>query len=304
MIESTWVLLGMALPAAIGAATMLIVGGWRGPSAPGRAATAWAAAAALGWIVGHWATHGLPALPWGQVQNWMPLMALAAAAVALAQGGHRAVRWLQVALRFVLLAGIAALMFKPAIQYAWSLPRSIGNVALAAALSMLAAEAPERLARRGVGWPIAVALAVTALVGGMVTLMSGSQTLGQFFLSLAATVAGAGLIALRWPGAVASLAAAGVVMPILLGLLLFGSYVVDLHLRYVVLIGAAPSLLWVMQLPPLRRLRAWQRAAVGLVAVALPLAIALALTVPPFLEAMRGPGGVGNGAGEAPYLPY
>lgn len=282
MIEPRWLIFGAATPGLIAAAAFAATA-WRRPAL---STVAWALALALAWPVGHYVTVGLPHAPWNVGENWLLPLALLTALVAAIPwptwwGGTTA--------RALLLAGICYAMMQPAIVWVWSVPQTVAWVGGSALMASGITEAVVLLGRGRAGRELPVGLALTAFVTGVVCAMSSSLTIGQFGLLLGAITAGAGLAAFWLPCDKAPRGAPAVVMPMLLAVILYGTHSADVHLRVAVLLLAAPVMMWAGELPFIKRRPRLVVAAVRLVALLVPLAVALALVVPDFIDAINSP---------------
>jgi hypothetical protein len=132
-----------------------------------------------------------------------------------------------------------------------------------------------RLAARSPSRAIPLSLAMTAGAAGITIMLSGYATGGQLGVPLSAALAAAAFASfavakpLEWRGAIG----VGVVM--LFGLLVLGRFFGDLTTLHATLLFIAPLLAlgWAAEAPVIKKLRAWQRAAIQLLLVAILLSI-------------------------------
>jgi hypothetical protein len=292
MIEPRWIMLGLLLPAAMAAAVLLAVALPRRRSlGPRRAAAAWALAVAAGWTAAYLATGGVPGEPWNTGENWLLPLGLAAALLAAAPGSLA----LQATLRLALMLGIAYAMMQPAILWVWAWWQTLLWVIAVGCTTWLCTTATEALGRGRAGHELPIALTITAASAGAITAMTDSMLIGQFGGALAAVMAGGAVAATLLPGRIAAHGVAAVAMPLIATVLLFGTHSSDLPMRYALLVIASPTLMWIGELPWLRRRldalpargRPWTAGAIRLAATAAPLAAALAIITPRFLDELN-----------------
>jgi hypothetical protein len=131
----------------------------------------------------------------------------------------------------------------------------------------------DRLAARSPSRAIPLALGMTAGVAGITIMLSGYATGGQMGVPLSAALAAVALASflitdpVEWRGTI------GVGVAMLFSLLALGRFFGDLTTLHAVLLFIAPLLAWIGELPLLKKIRAWQRAVLQLLIVAVPLAV-------------------------------
>lgn len=133
------------------------------------------------------------------------------------------------------------------------------------------------LARRlsGLSLPLVLALAATLLVTGMTLMLSGYLSGGELGLPMAAALAGAGVVVTRSAPAANTTAIVGIGVVGLFGLLVIGRFFGSLTTEHALLLGFAPLLAWLPELPGVRTLRPVLRGGIGVALVLLPLALVL-----------------------------
>jgi hypothetical protein len=228
-----------------------------------------AAAVGIAYVAGHLAVSR-PALPPVDVTDRVPLVALAAAALAAAEAAWRAT----VTGRVLLAALVIGLVLGP-VATADGLEReAVIRLAAALAVAAVAWANVEDLAARTDGADLVRALVITSVGAGLSLLLSGSAVLGQLGLALAAALAASWLAAGRPPAGAVSTTTA-----ILTALVLIGFVYASLPATSAVLLASAPAAVWPTRLGPFRRLNPWTTAFLNTAAVMVPVAVAVGLAV-------------------------
>ncbi len=282
MIEPVWFLWGACLPALLCAAAVWCLGRRRGIAsqpldAPADGATnpfpgiGWSFGVGLGFAAGFIATEGLPPMPPVEAQDWLAVVALPAAVVlgVLASCSHTA-RWPAWVVRLAILAGIAPLLLQPYITYTWTATQSVmwltglGAAAVAFGALLVPMSRPHEAVQP---WLLPAVLLIAAGSTGIVITLSGSQSLGQLGLALAATIAGGGLITALKPSRTHMGGGVDVVAVLLIGLWLNACFYTQLSATHAALLAGCPLAAWVGWIPLVHHRPAWQRAAVVLLVV-------------------------------------
>ncbi len=274
MIEPVWFWWGLALPAILCAAAVVALDRWQ------QTGLGWPVGLCVGFTAGYHATEGWPPLPPVQSQQWlltvlMPAAFLVSCLALVRRVWCRRVWMFRAALAF----SAAPLLLQSYLEYHWSASQStvyaVGfGVVCLLIWSVLARIATDRTCGR---W-LAAALLVTSGGVGLTTLFSGSQTLGQLGLALAATLAGGGvavLLAFDRQSYPTTTAMIDVPIVLLAGLLLNGRWYAEMASVHSVLLGLSPLAFGVSVAPGVRRLQTWQRIALGLVLTAIFVAAAV-----------------------------
>ncbi len=230
-------------------------------------------AVAGGYLVGHVAVSGLPALRPTEAHLWL----FHATALAVFPWFHAAARApLRWALRSALVLSALFLMLEPYRQYTWgSAPvAAMWIVGLAAAWLAWWAGLDALTGRAAV--PTApIALLATSAGTGILLLVSGFFTGAQLAGGLTAAL-GASCVIAAWSrrrvltgggGAVC-----GVVFP---GLWIVGHFFADATATTTALVAVAPLLALSTAFGPMRRLNPWPRSALALAATGITIIVAL-----------------------------
>lgn len=293
MIEPQWFFYGIAWPAILTAGVLAVSGlvcrrwPWVAPG-PG-----WALGVGAGLMAGYHAVDGWPPLPPTESQHWLVMVALPIAVLLASLGPFQNTRpkW-RMAVRFLqcLLAGATpAVLLQSYLQYEWSYSQAVAWLAGLAVVTIGLWLGLDQLKRRQPGRWLTLNLCIVAAGTGVCVTMSGSQTIGQLALSLAAVLAGAWLVSWVLPKQAASPATLGVAVISLAGLWINGYFYAELTTTNVILLALAPLAGWVTRLPKLRRALGWRSAVTRSVAVLIPVVIALILAGMRFQEEMTHP---------------
>jgi hypothetical protein len=291
----------LGLPLVSGALVMLLLTaggrpGWR------RAVIGWAVATAAGfesfylgqvWFI---AGKQLPA----QFSAWDTLDRIAfivvpfAALVVVLLTGSKWLRWIGTALGAVVTLGLAPLLMQNyltglvgdwswAERLVWFLTLGVGTLAIWRNLAMLERRGPGR----------GTALGLAGIAGGFAGMMmlSDSVVVGLRGLVLMAVLLGGLLGTFRLPRGLAAMGVSGVGWLVLVSLLINGRFYGETDpatIKYV-LLGLAPLMLWVGEDPWVRYRRPWVNGLVRVLAVALPVALAIGLAAVEFVQQQNNP---------------
>lgn len=274
------VVFGLAVPAALSLA-IAVVTGWLSRRVLSGRPSAWGLALALGvgYGAGHLAIRGVPPIPPLETTDWL----LPIAAIGMAAG---LIDGLVKLPRFVRGMGAAALslltvwlIVRPMLQS--GVEGAVGWVVVACIVVaiLLFWAGLEAFAGRVPAWLLLADMGVVTAVAGFAIVWTGSLIQGRLAGSLGAAIAGALVSTAILRGS--SLARGGLpVFALLLpALMLDARFYAGLPSACVALLGFAPLGLWVVRIPLITRMRPWQAAVVGAVAVLIPLIAALALAV-------------------------
>ena len=295
MITQTWLIYGAALPAGIALLVTLLFALIRAKQ-PGSRAIDVGVAVAVGaaFVVGYQHVSGWPAWPPGahtEAREWL-VLAIAPAAVLTAllaalPGRAAVLGWIA---RILTAVAVIPLLVQTFIRHDWALLQAVtqldGPIALLGAVWLATAG----LARRQPSVSLPLSLMLVAGATGLTIMLSGSNTVGQPALSLAAGLAAVSLIGLLWRGRHGAAGAIDGAWPVTAGLIVIGVVFSELDLINALLLGAAPLLAWVGELPTLKQRKPWQRGLVQLLLVAVPLAVALARAMMTFQSEMEASG--------------
>lgn len=249
-----------------------VLGARRGP---GGSLPWWTAAAVgLAYAAGHLGV-ARPRYPFAEVTDRLPLLALAAAALAAFEAA-RPRGFAVKAVGRVPLAGLTLwLILGPVVTAGEVEPEMKTRLAVSAAAALAAWACVEALAARPVGPEVACALLVTAGGAAVALVLSHSLVLGQLAVALAAALAGARLAARGgWPAGYVPAALA-----VLTGLVLEGHVYASLPGAPALLLAAAPASAWLARLGPVRRRGAWAVASAATLAALVPVGVAVGLAV-------------------------
>jgi len=285
-----WFLTGLALPAAIAAAVMLLaLRPWRGAACGlRRTGVGWALAIGLGMAVGIPAMHGLPA---GDAWNdplalfewhrwlWLALPVMTVGAVLVA-AQTRGARLLGAGLGVLLAAALPLFELMPIVRHEWAtaqaaswlIPLSMGMLALAGLGHGLSTR---------VGRELPPIVGLTAVGAGLTIAFSGSESTGLTLVSLGAVMAGGGTAAL-FGSCRSAYGSASPAVLVLAAVLLAGYfYTYDPYTGtpgllgwHAIVLALAPLLAFVGSVPlPTRLDRPVVRAAIRLVLALAPVAV-------------------------------
>jgi hypothetical protein len=204
----------------------------------------------------------------------------------------RVPRWLAWALRLAIAAGAAPVLLHNSTYLAdiggeprkWA-PSEAASIlaglaaALAAVWGLLAL-----LVRLAPGRSVPLALSLTCAAAAVTVMLSGYATAGQLALPLAAVLAGTAAAWLVLPGPPAVSGAVGFGVVGLFSVLVIGCFFGGLTTEHAALLGLAPLLAWLPELPYIRRAPSWARGFARPALVAVPLTLAVAHAQQKFVE--------------------
>lgn len=258
MITLTWVLWGAVLPAMIGVVVPLVIFYRRCPRWLTQIVSV--IAIALGFEVGFLATYGMPKLPPIEAHEWlMVALGPAALVVAILAAATRIPAvgiWL---LRFIIAFGAAPLLLQPYIEHTWTGAQSTtwllglgaGAVLFWALLMRLVSNSDTTENSHTPAYWLPWVLAIVAGGTGITILMSGSQTLGQLGISLAAVLIGVAAMSLIARKKVFSLTShLDLTITLLIGIWLCGYFYAQLSAMHTILLALAPLAAWIGHLLP------------------------------------------------------
>lgn len=274
-------LYGVMVPVVVAGAILMITFRSRAPDRD-RSSTGWAVALALGagYVAGYLTLLGLPPFPPVEANQWIVLLAIVAALLALVDSFHRTPGWLRHGLRLLLSFAVPWLVLGPMREHTWSTGESLlwsAGSGLVLFGLITAAETTTRQSR-GVSMPLSL---LTLGVGtSLVLALSGSALLGQLGGVLSAAL-GAVLVFAWWrPDVEMSRGPAAVVLVVLAGLWLSGYFYAEVPAASALLLLGAPGVVWLVLLTPLRRVeKPWKLALVRTTAMLIPVAIAVVIAL-------------------------
>ncbi len=257
----------------------------------GRAVAFLPFALAIGYAAGHawlrgWVRPALVPIPPIDAYDWIPWLALA----AMILGGLDSVRpcpgWARWENRLLLTALTLWLLLRPLLEGTWSTQEAaqwmsgLGLLALAV-WGVLDFQA-KRLGRKAV-LPLIVWTSATALCMQFCHI----TTLAQLGFVLVAGLAGFWIVSLWWPGLTLARGAVPVLLVVVNGLILFGRFYAYPELPVPTAIGLAiaPLSLAVDSVPPLRNARPLWTALLRLLALLVPVGVAVGFALHEFLKA-------------------
>jgi len=306
-----------AVAAAAGlAALILLACGW-----PWK--TPWPKVAAAGWALGIGFGFIAGCLILGPTAKWPPqepadrllfLLLPVVVAVEVVGAFVSRPRWLTCGLRAVVAAAAPRILLHRSVylvrspfpvdpassgNHNWSVGEAwfyIGGMAVGLAVVWILLE---RLATRSMSRAVPLSLAMTCGAAGVTIMLSGYVTGGQLGFSLSAAFGGAAVASLANAKLNRSAGGIGVGVVMLFGLLVLGRFFGDLTTAHALLLFFAPLLAWIGELRPSKKLRAWQRGLLQLLAVAIPLVVVVIQAQRQFAADSQSPGSASD-----PYSEY
>lgn len=235
-------------------------------------------AMAVAYVLGHLLLMGRPERPL-EPWHWLPVLAVAAAGLSILYVVGRVSIWPRRVLDGSLYAVALVLLLRPAPLNTWDRGRAGWWLAGLWLGLMVFTRLMHRLARRVRGATLAGVMMVAGTAGGIVLVCSSNARLGQLAGVLTAATGGAFVSGLLRPEMSFSGGGVRVTTLLLAALLVLGYFndYTELPAMTFPLVAAAPLAAWVGQLPPIRRLRPWQRFIARIVAVLIPSAISAAI---------------------------
>ncbi len=283
-------LIGIGLSAGLALVVTIVAGLIAGAKAP---AITWAGppALGLGYALGHAAVRGWlkgewPTFPPLDVTDWVPFLALAAMVLGSFEAAAPSPAWARWENRLLLAAGSLWALLHPLFNGTWQ-PREgaiwLASIGAAQLIVWGVMETRARQLGRAMIPPMVILAAGTAAV----LLLSHSLVLGELAATLAVALVAICLVSLWRPGLTLARGGVPVVVTVLTGLLVLGRFYAypEVSAPAVILLAVSPLTLWIDLLGPVRRLGAWKAGLVRAVAIFVPVAIAVGLTLVEWLKA-------------------
>ena len=274
---------GIAYPAIIAVIAMLLshLPPWRRDARAHPWGPVFAIAAAF--AIAFTGIAGWPSFPPLEMHNWLPFIAMGTAIIGIIATAMRRDWIVHSVLSLALILITSWLLIKtsstpPAERWAWT-------AALAAGLTIWWV-AMELLARRNPGPGLPILLAFFAAGSALVLADSGTISFAQLAGAVALAVGLIGLTALWFKNLSLSRGAMLALAVLLMGLIFCGHVVADVSRRDLIILGAAPLVLWLGQLPVVNR-RPWRRFAVGGVVMFIVLSIAVVPAIKGLAKMMK-----------------
>ncbi len=287
MIESSWWLAGGLLAVALAVAVWLLVDQpWRLPSHI-RGNLAYVAAVFAGFFgatVAHWAVkHAWPWPPRESAHFLLMVIVPGALVVQIIAAWPRVPQWLAWLLRGLLIAATPPVLLQALMRHQWSAGVAVAICAGLAAGIALVWVMLAWLAQGNPGRGPWLGMLITTAGAGVTLMSSGSITLGEMGLTLAAAVFGSALAGLANRGPQTFATGLPFAFLILASLLIEGRFYASMGTLPGVVLAVAPLTGWVACIPALRR-RPWLAAAACVIACGIVVG---AVTVPIALTAMH-----------------
>ncbi len=295
------ILLGVALPALISAAIVVIgcVVAWSRARRAGDASAAEALAGngsmrddccgplavGVGFAAGFAALLGLPPVPPVDSTDWLFGLSILLTVSGIVDSWWRLPSWGRW-INFLFDAALAvALLAWPIVRNSENPTYEIGILSAVVVALVVSWIGIERIAGTERGWPAVEVCCATGLVA--ITLMtSGSKKLGQVGGLLAAAIAPFAVVALVSRKNALGRGTIPLVMLLVAGLLLCGKSFASLTTLNVALLWTGLVASQVRRLPPVNRLSEWKQCAIGLAAVLVFAGTAAALAAIEFARSM------------------
>ncbi|MHC4448359.1 MAG: hypothetical protein ACYSXF_11365 [Planctomycetota bacterium] len=237
----------------------------------------WGGAAGFGlaFLTGFLAVAGWPGLPPTEKWQWILHLGLLAAAIGVVNALRPRKRWLDWLPSLCLAATAALLLRHPSPDAPWT-----WNLGVAAAVAFLWLTL-EPVAQRARGVTVPLTLLLTFAAAAIVILVSGNETLARLTAVLAASAAGAAIVAWWAPAISLAAGATAVTVAVLPGLLFLSqaySYSEVPGISFLLPL-LAPAMSGLGELPVMGRLKPPARVLIRMAAILLPLGIAVGLAI-------------------------
>ena len=234
---------------------------------------------ALGFVSANVVLVSWPPFPPNTAAQWLVYLAVAASALMLYEGkSRRNPSWLW-RFRFTLSAAFMLILLRSMIMYTWTDPQALFWIAAIIPTTAAVWKYLDDLAKRRTGAALPISLWLVCAVAGFCLLVSGSALLGQLAGALAATFGAAIVLGLWARGFTLSGGGISIFTLLYAGLLWQGCFYSELPIASGVLLFVAPLAAWVGEMQSIARLSPKKTALARLTATAVPLAIAVALSV-------------------------
>jgi hypothetical protein len=216
----------------------------------------------------------MPRIPPADSTGWLLVVGLTAIVLGILDALSAMPRAARAIAVVIVAATGLSLFLKFKFQFAWSGPQGCAIIAGFALLAGIWWAAIEECAReQTVATPLLMWLIASC---SAVVVMFSSKSFGMFFLPLASGAAAIVPI-MAWRGAAGSLRGVSMIFSILMTSMLAGSiYLAQVNQAFVAILASVPLFVWLGGWIP-RGFKPWQRAALRIVLVLIPLSTVLTL---------------------------
>ncbi len=270
-------LLVVLLPAIVASVVLFIA--WRRipPLAGGR----WggAVAFALGYLIAHFFTFGMPSFPPTDATQWLAYLTVTAMVVGLVESFWKTPSWARWLWRWAFSGLMLWLLLRPMVAYTWGVPKGVAWLLTLSLVMLTFWTALDALTERVVGALPPALLFITALGSSIALLLGRSASISQLCTSVAAILAVSVIVGWRQPDFTLAKGAVAVLTVLLFGFWLNGVFYAYLPMMTAALLVLSPMAGWLGQTPPMRRLSKWQSASMQVLATLLLVGIASIIVV-------------------------
>ncbi|MBI3467177.1 MAG: hypothetical protein HY000_29545 [Planctomycetes bacterium] len=287
MLTARDIVFGVGLPAIIAGVVLVIA--WRPwRSQPTQTGGEWGGPLALGvgFAVAYLTLLGRPPFPPIDSTDWLFFLALLLTVCGVVDSLWSISGWRRWVLGLANPTLSVSLLLWPLARNTWSQIEGVAWIAALAATVWLWWIALDTHAGRDAAVSPLLQLVAVSGVASLVLMLSASLKLAQLGGALTGAVGASFVLALVGKSRVSARGTIQVFVVLFLGLVISGHFFASLTALNAVLLGAAPLLTWIDQIPTVQKLRAWQRGAVGTTAVILPCVAALAFATVNFVRSM------------------
>jgi hypothetical protein len=287
MLTARDLLFGVGLPAIIVAIVLVIAWRpWRSQRTP--AGGEWGGPLALGagFAAGYLALFGRPPFPPIDSTDWLFFLAVLLAVSGVIDGLWRLPGWLRCVVGLAVAALTVTSLLSPLVRNTWGPAEGAAWLAALAAIVWLVWSSLDALAGRDGNDSLVLQLVAVSGMASLVLMLSGSLKLAQLGGAQTAALGASLLVSLVSRSRGFARGAIPVFVVLSSGLMISGHFFASLTAANALLLGAAPLLCWIDQIPTVHNLRRWQRVVVRTIAVLIPCLAALAIAVVDFIRAM------------------
>lgn len=268
---------GVLLPAVVAGFVLFVA--WRRSLFTMNGKWSGAVAFTLGYLIAHFAAFGMPSFPPTDATQWLAYLAVAAMVVGLVESFWQAPSWARWFWRWGFSGLVLWLLLRSVVEYTWGLPKGLVWLLALSIVMLMFWTALDALAERIKGAFLPALLFITSLGSSIALMLGRSASISQLCGSVTVMTIVSAIVGWQQHNFTLAKGAAAVLTVLLFGFWLNGVFYAYLPMVTAVLLMLSPMVGWLGQMPPMRRLPAWQSVFVQILAALLLVVVANIIAV-------------------------